>query len=230
MKVKIRFASPPRAKRSCISSYRWFFILFGVIFVCTISSCKNRISSDKQVFHYNEQSGIASLDPAFAKNQSIMWTVHQIYNTLVETDPSLNIVPSLAKSWDVSPDRLIYTFHLRDDVFFHDHEVFPGGKGRKMKAQDVEYSFRRIVDRSTASSGAWIFNNRVDSIDGFRALNDSTFQLKLLRPFTPVLGLLSMQYCSIVPREVVAKFGKDFRNNPCGTGPFQFKSWKGSRE
>ncbi|MBC7826865.1 MAG: ABC transporter substrate-binding protein [Chitinophagaceae bacterium] len=197
-----------------------------LLVACSFNSCTNTTSSAKQVFYYNEQSGIATLDPAFAKNQSIMWAVHQVYNTLVETDASLNIVPSLAKNWDVSPDRLMYTFHLRTDVFFHDNEIFTGGKGRKMRAQDVEYSFRRITDRSTASSGAWIFNNRVDSVHGFRALDDSTFQLRLIRPFTPVLGLLSMQYCSIVPREVIDKYGKDFRNHPCGTGPFQFKSWE----
>ena len=56
---------------------------------------------DKNIFHYNEQSGIATLDPAFAKNQSIMWAVHQIYNTLIQTDDSLAFVPSLAKSWDI---------------------------------------------------------------------------------------------------------------------------------
>jgi len=81
------------------------------------------------------------------------------------------------------------------------------------------------MDPATSSSGAWIFNNRVEK-DGFRALDDSTFQLKLVRPFTPILGLLSMQYCSIVPKEVVEKFGKDFRSHPCGTGPFKFKMWE----
>ena len=191
-----------------------------------LPSCSNKKSNNKQVFHYNEQTGIATLDPAFAKNQSIIWAVHQLYNTLVETDKHLNIVPSLAKGWDVSSDRLIYTFHLRNDVFFHDHEVFANGKGRQMTAYDVEYSLSRIVDRNTASSGAWIFNNRIDSANGFKAIDDSTFRLTLLRPFTPILGLLSMQYCSIVPKEVVEKYGKDFRRNPCGTGPFKFKSWE----
>src|SRR5215203_3723261 len=134
-----------------------------ILFAICLTSCYNSEKRSENIFHYNEQTGIASLDPAFAKNQSIMWAVHQIYNTLVETDPALNIVPSLAKNWDVSADRLLYTFHLRNDVFFHDNEAFPGQKGRKMTAYDVEYSFRRIVDRSTASNGAWIFNNRVDS-------------------------------------------------------------------
>ena len=178
------------------------------------------------VFRYNEQTGIATLDPAFAKNQSIIWAVHQIYNTLVETDNHLRIVPSLAKNWEVSEDRLSYIFHLRTDVFFQDNAAFPLGKGRKMIAKDVEYSFKRIIDKNTASSGAWIFNGRINEADGFKALDDSTFLISLTRPFQPILGLLSMQYCSVVPQEVVRNYGKDFRNHPCGTGPFAFKSWE----
>ena len=200
----------------------WLLIIVGF---CALS-CNNSTQNDKQVFRYNETTGIATLDPAFAKNQSIIWPVHQLYNTLVETNNELNIVPSLASRWDVSADRLTYTFHLRQDVFFHDNPSFRNGKGRRMVAEDVAYSYRRIIDPLTASSGAWIFNNRVDSINGFKALDDSTFQLKLIRPFTPVLGLLSMQYCSIVPREVVEHYGRDFRNHPCGTGPFKFKEWE----
>lgn len=194
--------------------------------ITLLSSCGQQDISQKQVFHYNDFSGIASLDPAFAKNQSIIWAVHQLYNTMVETDNDLNIVPSLAYRWDVSDDRLVYTFHLRDSVYFHDNEVFAGGKGRKMTAKDIEYSFKRITDPATASSGSWIFNNRVDPATGFKALDDSTFRLTLIRPFTPIIGLLSMQYCSVVPHEAIEKYGTDFRSHPCGTGPFSFKSWE----
>lgn len=188
-------------------------------------ACQQVRTEKRQVFYYNESTGIATLDPAFAKNQSIMWPVHQLYNTLVEIDSGLNLVPSVARSWNISEDRLTYTFHLRNDVYFHDNEAFTGGKGRRMTAADVAYSLQRIIDKHTASSGAWIFNDRVDTTEGFTAPNDSTFQLKLLRPFHPILGILSMQYCSIVPREVVEKYGKDFRRHPCGTGPFRFASW-----
>lgn len=211
-------------------NYLIYFCLKRCILITAISflltACTSSDKKNKNVFQYNESTGIATLDPAFAKNQSIIWAVHQLFNTLIETDDHLNMIPSLAKSWDVTPDRLSYTFHLNNNVFFHDNDAFPGGKGRKMTAYDVEYSFKRLIDRSTASSGAWIFNNRVDSLEGFRALDDSTFRLKLIRPFNPVLGLLSMQYCSVVPREVVERYGKDFRNHPCGTGPFQFKTWE----
>lgn len=201
-----------------------FLLLLWISMGC-FTACTQQQQSDKTVFYYNESTGIASLDPAFAKNQSVMWAVHQLYNTLVEIDSNLNIVPSLAKSWEVDAARTTYTFHLRTDVYFHNSNLFPGGKGRKMRADDVVYSLSRIIDKETASSGAWIFNNRVDSLLPFRAINDSTFQLKLLRPFHPIMGILSMQYCSIIPREAVEQYGKDFRRNPCGTGPFKFISW-----
>ncbi len=193
-----------------------------------LAACINSTPADKgkTVFRYNEFAGIATLDPAFAKNLSIMWAVHQLYNTLVETDKDLHIVPSLARSWDISPDKRVYTFHLRSDVWFQDNEAFDGGHGRRMIASDVAYSFSRIIDKATASSGAWIFNDRIDTIGGFRAIDDSTFQLRLLRPFIPIMEILTMQYCSVIPREVVERYGKDFRNHPCGTGPFRFKSWE----
>jgi oligopeptide transport system substrate-binding protein len=197
-------------------------MLLILLFVC----CDNKREKTTNVFHYNETTGIATLDPAFAKNQSIVWAVHQLYNTLVETDEQLNIVPSLATGWDVSEDRMTYTFHLRQDIYFHDDPAFPNGKGRQMNAADVVYSYRRILDPAVASSGAWIFNATVEGINSFQAIDDSTFRLHLKKPFNPALGLLSMQYCSIVPREAVEFYGKDFRSHPCGTGPFRFRAWE----
>jgi peptide/nickel transport system substrate-binding protein len=126
----------------------------------------------------------------------------------------------------VSPDHKTYTFHLRTDVYFHDSEVFADGKGRRMTADDVVYSLRRIMDPTTASPGAWIFNGRVDIEKGFLAPDDSTFQLTLLQPFHPILGILSMQYCAVIPHEAVERYGKDFRKHPCGTGPFHFSFWE----
>jgi len=206
-----------------ISNKVFIFILMAGF---SLTACRPVSTSNKKTFRYNEPTGIASLDPAFAKNQSVIWPVHQIYNTLVQTDSKLNIVPSLAKSWDISADKITYRFHLRRDVYFQDNDVFPGGRGRRMNAGDIVYSLSRLLDKKTSSSGAWIFNERVSGPEAFRAPDDSTFELRLLTPFHPVLGLLSMQYCSIVPHEAVEKYGKDFRSHPCGTGPFQLKSWE----
>ena len=178
------------------------------------------------IFHYNEYAGIASLDPAFAKNQSTMWPAHQLFNTLVEVDENLNIKPSLATRWEISEDKRSYTFYLKDDVFFHNDACFPGAKGRKMVASDVVYSLNRIIDPQTASPGAWIFNGKVDSLQPFTAINDTTFQLQLLQPYQPILGILSMQYCSVVAPEAVQYYGANFRQHPVGTGPFKFLVWE----
>ena len=191
-----------------------------------LASCKNHSHPDKKIFRYNESSGIATLDPAFAKNQSIMWAIHQLYSTLTETDSNMQVKPLLARSWEFSADRKTLSFTLRMDIFFHDDDCFPGGRGRRMTAGDIVYSFSRIIDKKTASPGAWIFNSRADSIAPFIAINDSVFQLKLKQPFQPVLGMLSMQYCSIVPHEAVEKYGTDFRSHPVGTGPFSFVAWE----
>ena len=209
-------------------SSKWYVVRLLIIIASgyMLFSCAGRKDADKKIFHYNQPEGIASLDPAFAKNQAIMWGVHQLFNTLVEVDEKLQIKPSLCRRWMVSDDRLTYTFILRDDVYFHDNPAFPGGKGRKMIAADVAYSLQRIISTTTASPGAWIFNNRIDTADGFTALNDTTFQLKLLRPFHPILGILSMQYCSVVPHEAIGKYGTGFSRNPCGTGPFRFTRWE----
>jgi ABC-type transport system substrate-binding protein len=201
--------------------------LVGLAIVASqLMACYNNKNREGNIFHYNEFNGITSLDPAFAKSQSVMWAAHQLYNTLVEIDDSLHIIPSVAKSWDISDDKKIYTFHLRNDVFFHDDPAFANSKGRKLIAEDVVYSFSRILDKKLASPGAWIFNRKVDSVQPFKVIDDSTFQLKLLRPYNPILGIVSMQYCSIVAKEAVEKHGVDFRRHPVGSGPFQFINWE----
>ena len=184
-------------------------------------------NSDKaaQVFHYNQINSITSLDPAFAKSQNNIWAVDHLFNGLVQLDDQLNVRPAIAKSWEISEDGKTYTFKLRDDVFFHDDEAFVGGKGRKVIAKDFVYSFNRIIEDKTASPGSWIFKGRVVDDEPFSAPDESTFVLKLSQAFRPMLGILTMQYCSVVPEEAVEKYGKEFRSQPVGTGPFKFKNW-----
>lgn len=214
-----------------------FLILFLACLLC-FSSCRETTSTsgnsnantsnkeDRQFFKYNQASGVNSLDPAFSKDQATMWIDNQIFNGLVQVDKYLNIKPCLAKSWTVSDDGLIYTFKLHENVYFHEHELFKSKEERKLTAHDVVYSFARILDPKVASPGAWIFSDKIAKTDGFKAIDDYTFQLKLTKPFRPVLGILSMQYCSVVPKKIVEHYGKDFRANPIGSGPFKMKHWK----
>ena len=203
-------------------------ILFlTAVILLTVSCRQGYDNSDKMIFRYNESSDINSLDPAFSSGQSVIWPCNLLYNGLVDLDEQMRIVPSIAKSWTISPDGTVYTFTLRDDVYFHQTDFHP--EKRKVTAEDFVYSLGRIIDGSVASPGAWIFQKVKRDSEGkpaFKALNDSTFQITLSEEFPPFLGILAMKYCSVVPREVVEQYGKDFRTHPVGTGPFKFQIWE----
>jgi ABC-type transport system substrate-binding protein len=202
------------------------FLFLSVLLLFSCSS-KKKDNSGRTVFRYNESKGIVSLDPAYAKDNTVIWPVNQLYNGLVELDDSLNVMPSVAKSWKISANGLTYTFTLRDDVFFHDNAVFKNGKGRKVIASDFVFSFLRIVDQKTASPGYSIFKQVKQPFnEGFKALNDSVFQIQLQTPFASFLQLLTMPYCKVIPREAIDFYGDDFRAHPVGTGPFMLKIWR----
>jgi len=200
-----------------------FFLLMLSLFSC---GGKKNENSDKKIFHYNELAGISSLDPAASRNTENIWAVNQLFNGLVQMDDKLSIEPCIAKSWNISEDGKTYTFHLRNDVFFHDHKLFKDGKGRKVIASDFVFSFSRLFDPKVSSALSLLDN--IDRIQkgGFESINDSTFVIYLKENFSPFLGILTMKYFSVVPQEIVNNYKEDFRKNPVGTGPFSFKMWE----
>jgi peptide/nickel transport system substrate-binding protein len=201
--------------------------VFLALILLSLFSCNNTYENKiagKKIFRYNESKGISTLDPAYAKSQVLIWPANQLFNGLVQLDNQLNVNPSIAKSWKISDEGKTYMFFLRTDVCFHDHEIFNQGKGRRVIASDFVFSLSRITDPAIASPGAWIFNNVAEN--GISAINDSTLEIKLKSAFPAFLGLLTMQYCSVLPKEIVEYYGNDFRSHPVGTGPFQFKLWK----
>ncbi|MBE15137.1 MAG: ABC transporter substrate-binding protein [Cytophagaceae bacterium] len=204
---------------------RYAYILLIALSIVIQFGCKSNANDNKDhlVFRYNEQYQISTLDPAFARNPSIIWPVNQLFNGLVQLDDNLDVVPDIATSWTVSEDGLRYQFKLREDVFFHKHQQFLNPDStRVVTASDFVYSFDRLRDPKIASPGSWVLGN----VKEYQAINDTTFVITLHQPFPAFLGLLSMRYCAVVPREIVSYYGNDFRSHPIGTGPFQFKRWE----
>ena len=219
-RLKARYDMPIKTCRNL-----WAGLFLLILF---FSSCGKRQDSDDSlaIFKYNESAGILTLDPIYAKDLPHIWACNQLYNSLVSFDDKMNLVPMVAKSWDISEDGLTYTFHLRDDVQFHEDECFT--EPRFVTAADFVYSFNRVVDKQLSSPGMWIFSSvkQVNEKFAFTALNDTTLQIELSKPFPPFLGILSMTYASVVPKEAIEYYGNDFRSHPVGTGPFKFQYWK----
>lgn len=198
------------------------FLVLGLLYNCTKTKNKN---DHRTVFKYNQPNNITSLDPAFAKSQNNIWAVDHLYNRLIELNDNLEIVPAIASDWSISEDGKVYTFNLRKDVYFHDSPCFLEGKGRAVNAYDAVYSLGRIIDDEVNSPGSWIFGDKLVDGEPFVAVDSFTFQVNLKEAFRPMMGILTMHYCSILPEEAVDYFDIQFRSNPVGTGAFKMKIW-----
>jgi len=150
------------------------------------------------------------LDPQKSAAAHSWMIAEHVYSTLLRRDPHMNIVGDLAESWQVVNDTAL-VFKLRRGVVWH--------HGRELVAEDVKYSFERMLDEKTASP--WRSNWQV--IDRIETPDRATARFVLKRPFAPFLSYLSTpHYAAIVPRDIVEKHG-DLQKEASGTGPFMLE-------
>jgi oligopeptide transport system substrate-binding protein len=202
------------------------FSYVALLFFAVSCSNSEQEHENLKIFRYNELGAITSLDPAGARTLENIWACNQVYNGLIQMNDSLHAVPCIAQSWEIADSGHTYTFHLRSDVFFHDDQFFKNGKGRRVVANDFVYSFKRLLNPSVSSALSLLANIDTTNNNAFFAPNDTTFIIKLNKPFVPFLNILTMKYFSVIPKEAVIGYGNDFVRNPVGTGPFKFKIWK----
>lgn len=168
-------------------------------------------SSDdvEQILKVAADQDPSGLDPHTSTASSSHRIMGKIYEGLITLDENMEFAPRLAAEWDIV-DETTYVFQLRDDVVFHN--------GREMTADDVKYSFERILDPETGAIGS----SNLSLIEEINVLGDYEVEIKLSQPFAPFLSYLaSGANYAIVPKEVVEEHG-DLNQNPVGTGPFVF--------
>ncbi|HDQ15061.1 MAG TPA: ABC transporter substrate-binding protein [Sediminispirochaeta sp.] len=151
------------------------------------------------------------LDPHIVTAFSSMRRIDLLYNRLVRLDENLKVVPDLAESWEI-PDNLTYIFHLKQGVKFHN--------GRELTAEDVKYSFERILDPETGSPG----RSYIALVEDIEVLDTYTVKLSLSSPLASLLDSLTSNNLSIVPQEEVEKHG-NLQRVAVGTGPFMLEDW-----
>jgi peptide/nickel transport system substrate-binding protein len=164
-----------------------------------------------QILKYATDSEPIGLDPHTITAAASIRIFRQIYNTLVDVDDNMNFIPELAESWK-QPDDLTYIFKLKEGVKFHN--------GREMVAEDVKYSFERVLDPEVAAIGKSYY----DMIDTMEVVDNYTIKFTLKEPFAPFLTNLTSLYGAIVPKEVIEENG-NLMQVACGTGPFKLKEW-----
>ncbi|MBI4637647.1 MAG: ABC transporter substrate-binding protein [Candidatus Rokubacteria bacterium] len=174
----------------------------------------------------------ATLDPARVSDIYSRSVSQQIFDGLVQFDQTLTVMPALAQFWKASRDGLTWTFTLRKGVRFH--------HGREVTADDVVYSFTRILDPREKSGAADLFGTiqgaqefregRARTVSGLTALDRYTVQVVLKEAQAPFVSVLAVGHAKIVPREVVERAGEAFGAQPVGTGPFKFVRWERGKE
>ncbi|MBI9104966.1 MAG: ABC transporter substrate-binding protein [Spirochaetales bacterium] len=164
------------------------------------------------------------LDPARETDGESYYGCTQIYDNIVEfKNGTTEVQPGLAESWDISADGLEFVFHLRSGVKFHD--------GTDFNADAVVFSLGRQLweDHPYHELGPWKYWGYMDManiVEDIVAVDDLTVKFVLKKREAPFIANLAMDFAGIVSPSAVEKYGEDFPNNPVGTGPFKFVSWK----
>jgi peptide/nickel transport system substrate-binding protein len=202
--------------------------LYTFLILICFSACDNQKKmNERSVFRFNISSGVSSLDPGFAKDMGTTWISGNIYDCLFMLDSQTQLKPMLATHYEISKDGKSYTFYLRNDVFFHKNKCFKNQRQtKKMTAWDVQYSLKRLIDPKVAAPGSWVLNDKIDTSKPFEVIDSFIFRIHLNKPCAPLLNILTMPYCSVIPKEAVDFYGAKFRRNPVGTGPYQLKDWE----
>jgi len=201
-----------------------FRYIFAMVLLLTLAGCdpsdKNNVNSSGDtrpaygdILVEGSIGDASNLIPILASDVSSHEIAGMVFNGLVKYDKDINIVGDLAESWDISPDGLVITFHLRKGVKWHD--------GQPFTAEDVLYTYQVTIDPKTPTAYAGDFQK----VKKAEILDPYTFRVTYDKPFAP--ALISWG-AAVYPKHLLA--GKDISQSPLtrrpiGTGPYKFKEW-----
>jgi len=203
-------------------------------------------SADFRQLTIGEIHNIPTLDPLFADNNSTRRALQILYEGLVRFNGNGAVVPAISRRWSVSDDSLTYRFTLRNNVYYHDSEIFTSGVGRKVVASDFKFAMERMARINVPGDAAQLFMSirgfepffqeqhnvlnpayrQLNGVSGIETPNDSTLVLTLVEKDRNLLQKLASPYALVYPREAVAAAPADFA--PVGSGPFQLSQRQGN--
>ena len=221
-----------------------YYIIFVVLafFGCSTESDDQEKTSGQKVAKNEEiqRGGIyrlpldimpTTLDPPYIEDDFGISIANQLYDGLVQYGPYLNVLPAIARDWQIEEQGRVLRFHLRQDATFHDDEP--------VTARDVVFSLQRLLrinpEPQILSHLLYIVGSEqyrakeTETINGLKIVNKHELEIKLLEPYAPFLGALAMYQAGIVPEHAAKAKGETLRKSPVGSGPFKFAAWQQDR-
>jgi oligopeptide transport system substrate-binding protein len=201
------------------------FLSFG----CRTGPSPLRFASGAMVLQLASRDDIPTLDPA-AGYDTASWMFEQmLFDSLVRySDAGVELVPDAAIRWESSADARTFTFHLRPDIRF--------SSGRAVTSADFKYEIERVLDPANNSQGIEYYRaitgaeqysrGQAKSVAGIDTPDPQTIIFHLTAPDPIFVAKIAMPFAAAVPREAVAKYGKDFSRHALGSGPFMLKEWR----
>jgi len=196
-------------------------ILMALPWLGGLLSCNLKVQKDPYELIYHLQSEPDTLNLLTATDAYASRINSFLFDSLIERDnETLEFKPKIAKAWEVSEDKLTYTFYLRDDVKWHD--------GVPFTADDVLYTFNRILDEKVDTPH---LRNYYKDISKAEKIDDYTIRFTYAKPYFKALEFVGG--IPILPQHIY-ETGEDFNSHPAGrapvgTGPYKFKEWKTGR-
>ena len=221
-------------------------ILISFLLITNCSTNKNSNPADNKksggILNLSLFNPVETFDPNKIIYDSDWLASMQLYEGLVGYKGSYDdLEPLIAESWEIKDSGSVYVFHIRDNVYFHDSPCFPNLQGRKVTANDILFTFKRIADNKNPNVNFSLFADKIvgikdyqegkaKSIEGIKIIDPETVEFRLTNPFVTFLEILATTSAYIIPHEAVEFFKEDFYKHPVGTGPFKISYWLPTEE
>lgn len=207
-----------------------FFLNITVLLILLLTSCggeernkaeetkSNGIKNENKCLNFAITEKYGSLDPINVTDVASFHITSQIFEPLLRfNEKDLSLEPLIAESWNVADDNLTHTIKIKKGVYFHDNPCFDGGKGREVKATDIVYTFKRILNEDSYANSLFkgkIVGDGTPELTGISIIDDYTVEFKLIRPSSNFISLLATISSGIVAKEAIES------KAIVGTGPF----------
>lgn len=220
-------------------------ILFAAICVSLLASCDDTKKKETQTidavggvryggdFRFMSKEKVNVLFPLSITDVYAKRIASQIFEGLLKIHPeTMEIIPAIAESYEVSNDSREFTFKLQKGIKFQDNECFEGGKGREVTAEDFKYSLEFACSDSELNKLAWLLKDKISgasdyyegnakSVSGIEATDKYTLKITLNTPFSAFHKVITHTGLSVFPKEAIEHYGDDVAVNPVGTGAFK---------